>query len=207
MIIKSSDLEKIAVKKNQYPSEEIFEFAFAGRSNVGKSSFINAMLGRKNLARTSSSPGKTRTVNFYRVNYTDNAKKENKFLRLVDLPGYGYAKVSKSEKDSWAGIINEYLESRENLIEVFLVVDLRHPPTGLDKQMYHYILESGFSGLVIATKKDKVGTSQVKKNLDIIAKDLKVPAKENIILFSSEKKDEVDDTWFILDDIVKFHSK
>ena len=161
MKVKISDLEKVAVKKETYPANNLPEFAFAGRSNVGKSSFINAMLGRKNLARTSSTPGKTRTINFYKV---------NEDLRLVDLPGYGYAKVSKKEKDSWANIINEYLETRENLLETILLVDIRHDPTQLDLQMYDYLLASGFSGIVIATKKDKISKSTVKKNIDNIAR-------------------------------------
>ena len=195
MKVKISDLEKVAVKKETYPANNLPEFAFAGRSNVGKSSFINAMLGRKNLARTSSTPGKTRTINFYKV---------NEDLRLVDLPGYGYAKVSKKEKDSWANIINEYLETRENLLETILLVDIRHDPTQLDLQMYDYLLVSGFSGIVIATKKDKISKSSVKKNIDNIARKLKAPVKENIIPFSSVDKDEVDELWYILEDIIKF---
>ena len=165
------------------------------QKTLGKSSFINAMLGRKNLARTSSTPGKTRTINFYKV---------NEDLRLVDLPGYGYAKVSKKEKDSWANIINEYLETRENLLETILLVDIRHDPTQLDLQMYDYLLASGFSGIVIATKKDKISKSSVKKNIDNIARKLKAPVKENIIPFSSVDKDEVDELWYILEDIIKF---
>ncbi len=190
-----SELEKVAVKKENYPSNNLPEFAFAGRSNVGKSSFINAMLGRKNLARTSSTPGKTRTINFYRV---------NEDLRLVDLPGYGYAKVSKKEKDSWEKIISEYLENRENLLETILTVDIRHEPTSLDVQMYNYINNLGFSGIVIATKKDKISKGLVKKNIDIIAKKLDVPAKENIIAFSSVDKSEISEMWYILEDIIKF---
>ena len=190
-----SELEKVAVKKENYPSNNLPEFAFAGRSNVGKSSFINAMLGRKNLARTSSTPGKTRTINFYRV---------NEDLRLVDLPGYGYAKVSKKEKDSWEKIISEYLENRENLLETILIVDIRHEPTSLDVQMYNYINNLGFSGIVMATKKDKISKGLVKKNIDIIAKKLDVPAKENIIAFSSVDKSEISEMWYILEDIIKF---
>lgn len=190
-----SELEKVAVKKENYPSNNLPEFAFAGRSNVGKSSFINAMLGRKNLARTSSTPGKTRTINFYRA---------NEDLRLVDLPGYGYAKVSKKEKDSWEKIISEYLENRENLLETILTVDIRHEPTSLDVQMYNYINNLGFSGIVIATKKDKISKGLVKKNIDIIAKKLDVPAKENIIAFSSVDKSEISEMWYILEDIIKF---
>lgn len=198
MKIIKADLEKVAVEEKQYPKENLPEFAFAGRSNVGKSSFINAMLNRKNLARTSSTPGKTRTINFYKVN--DD-------LRLVDLPGYGYAKVAKSEKEKWAGIINRYLENRENLLETILLVDIRHEPTALDKQMYDYIIDSGFSGIVIATKKDKIKRSQVDKHVSIIAKKLGVEHRENIIPFSSEKKDEVKDMWFIFEDMIRFHEE
>lgn len=198
MKISKAELEKVAVEEKQYPDTNIKEFAFAGRSNVGKSSFINAMLNRKNLARTSSTPGKTRTINFYRVN--DD-------LRLVDLPGYGYAKVAKSEKEKWAGIINRYLENRENLVETILLVDIRHEPTALDKQMYDYIIESGFSGIVIATKKDKIKKSQVDKHISIIAKKLGVKHRENIIPFSSSKRDEVKDMWFIFEDMLRFHEE
>lgn len=198
MKINKAELEKVAVEEKQYPDTNIKEFAFAGRSNVGKSSFINAMLNRKNLARTSSTPGKTRTINFYRVN--DD-------LRFVDLPGYGYAKVAKSEKEKWAGIINRYLENRENLVETILLVDIRHEPTALDKQMYDYIIESGFSGIVIATKKDKIKKSQVDKHISIIAKKLGVKHRENIIPFSSSKRNEVKDMWFIFEDMLKFHEE
>lgn len=196
MKINKADLEKVAVEEKQYPAMNLPEFAFAGRSNVGKSSFINAMLNRKNLARTSSTPGKTRTINFYKVN--DD-------LRLVDLPGYGYAKVAKSEKEKWAGIINRYLENRESLVETILLVDIRHEPTALDKQMYDYIIDSGFSGIVIATKKDKIKRSQVDKQISLIAKKLGVEHRENIIPFSSTKKDEVQDMWFIFEDMIRFH--
>ena len=198
MKINKAEIEKVAVEEKQYPDTNVKEFAFAGRSNVGKSSFINAMLNRKNLARTSSTPGKTRTINFYRVN--DD-------LRLVDLPGYGYAKVAKSEKEKWAGIINRYLENRENLVETILLVDIRHEPTALDKQMYDYIIESGFSGIVIATKKDKIKKSQVDKHISRIAKKLGVKHRENIIPFSSSKRDEVKDMWFIFEDMLRFHEE
>lgn len=196
--INKAELEKVAVLEKQYPVANLPEFAFAGRSNVGKSSFINAMLNRKNLARTSSTPGKTRTINFYKVN--DD-------LRLVDLPGYGYAKVAKKEKEKWAGIINRYLETRENLLETILLVDIRHEPTDLDKQMYDYILHSGFSGIVIATKKDKIKKSQVDKHISVIAKKLGVEHRENIIPFSSSEKDEVKDMWFIFEDMMNFHKE
>ena len=196
MKISKAELEKVAVLEKQYPLSNLPEFAFAGRSNVGKSSFINAMLNRKNLARTSSTPGKTRTINFYKVNDS---------LRLVDLPGYGYAKVAKTEKEKWAGIINRYLENRENLLETILLVDIRHEPTDLDKQMYDYIIDSGFSGIVIATKKDKIKKSQIDKNISVIAKKLGVEHRENIIPFSSSEKNEVKDMWFIFEDMMNFH--
>lgn len=194
MKVIKAELEKVAVHEEQYPPEDIYEFAFAGRSNVGKSSFINAMLNRKNLARTSSTPGKTRTINFYRVN--DD-------LRLVDLPGYGYAKVSKSEKSTWSGIINEYLEVRENLLEVILLVDIRHEPTVQDLQMFEYIIDSGYSGIVIATKADKISRGQYSKHVSAIAKKLGIKNKDMIIPFSSEKKDLVEEMWEIFEDIVK----
>lgn len=196
MKISKAELEKVAVLEKQYPLSNLPEFAFAGRSNVGKSSFINAMLNRKNLARTSSTPGKTRTINFYKVNDS---------LRLVDLPGYGYAKVAKTEKEKWAGIINRYLENRENLLETILLVDIRHEPTDLDKQMYDYIIDSGFSGIVIATKKDKIKKSQLEKHISVIAKKLGVEHRENIIPFSSSEKNEVKDMWFIFEDMMNFH--
>ncbi|MDU1043200.1 MULTISPECIES: ribosome biogenesis GTP-binding protein YihA/YsxC [Peptoniphilus] len=198
MKINNAELEKVAVLEKQYPHENLPEFAFAGRSNVGKSSFINAMLNRKNLARTSSTPGKTRTINFYKINNS---------LRFVDLPGYGYAKVAKSEKEKWAGIINRYLETRENILETILLVDIRHEPTNLDKQMYDYIIDSGFSGIVVATKKDKIKRSQINKHIDTIAKKLGVEHKENIIPFSSQDRDEVKDMWFIFEDMMRFYDE
>ena len=145
MKIISSDLHAIAVGPKQYPMDNLPEIAFAGRSNVGKSSFINTMINRTNLARTSGKPGKTRTINFYIIN-------EN--FRLVDLPGYGYAQVSKTEKEKWGRIIEEYLTNRENLKEIFLIVDMRHEPTAQDLMMYDWIKSFGFSGIVIATKAD-----------------------------------------------------
>ncbi|WP_138159508.1 ribosome biogenesis GTP-binding protein YihA/YsxC [Peptoniphilus catoniae] len=198
MKVKTAELERVAVDPKQYPPEDLFEIAFAGRSNVGKSSFINAMLNRKNLARTSSTPGKTRTVNFYKVNDK---------MRIVDLPGYGYAKVSKKEKDSWAKVINQYLHLRESLKEVILLVDIRHEPTEQDKQMYEFIKEMGFSGIVIATKADKISRGKYNQALAIIAKKLQIQNRQNIIAFSSLDKKAVDDMWYIFEDMMKFHSE
>lgn len=183
MKIKQIELEQVAGFKAQWPKDEMVELAFVGRSNVGKSSFINSFLGRKNLAKTSSKPGKTRTINFYRIN--------NDF-RLVDLPGYGYAKVSKAEKDKWDRLINEYLHERENLREVFLLVDIRHEPTTLDKQMYDWIIESGFTGFVIATKYDKISRGQIQKHIKQIKKKLNIADEGLIFAYSSETKHNKD---------------
>lgn len=189
MKITSSDIQKIAVEPKQYPDDDLTEIAFVGRSNVGKSSFINAMVNRKNLARTSGTPGKTRTINFYLI---------NEIYRFVDLPGYGYAKVSQTEREKWAGIINKYLETRNNLKEVILLVDSRHEPTNDDKMMYEWILNCGFSGYVIATKTDKLTKNQRNKNLSIIRKSLNISDMSLVIPFSSETKEEVESTWEIL---------
>lgn len=183
MKIKNIELEQVAGFREQWPSEDLPELAFVGRSNVGKSSFINSFLGRRKLAKTSSVPGKTRTINFYRIN--------DKF-RLVDLPGYGYAKVSKKEKAKWDKLINEYLYQREALREVFLLVDIRHEPTALDKQMYDWIRETGFTGFVIATKFDKIKKSQTQKHIKAIMKKLEIDDEGLIFAYSSETKHNKD---------------
>lgn len=177
--IKNPTLEKIAVEISQYPEANLKEIALVGRSNVGKSSFINSVISRRNLARTSSKPGKTRTINFYNI--------DQKF-RLVDLPGYGYAAVSQAEKEKWADTINKYLSTRESLKEVFLLVDFRHEPTDDDLQMYEWIKASGFRGYVIATKFDKVGKSKMQKHIKSIATKLDIDDRDLIITFSSETK-------------------
>ncbi len=198
MNLNNAKLENVSVHKDTYPDENLMEIAFAGRSNVGKSSFINSMLGRKNLARTSSSPGKTRTINFYNI---------DEKLRLVDLPGYGYAKVSKEEKSSWAKIINEYLESRENLKEVFLLVDIRHDPTAQDKEMFRFIKEAGFSGIGVATKSDKMSKSKALNQIKNIAKVLKIENTDYIIPYSSVDKNMVDEMWMIIKDLLEYHEE
>lgn len=183
MKIKDIELEQVAGFKSQWPNDDLEEIAFVGRSNVGKSSFINSFSNRRAIAKTSSKPGKTRTINFYRVNKT---------FRLVDLPGYGYAKVSKAEKAKWDKLINEYLHERENLKEVFLLVDIRHEPTALDKQMYDWILESGYMGFVIATKFDKIKKGQVQKHLKQVQKTLGIEDEGLIFAYSSETKHNKD---------------
>lgn len=198
MNLNNAKLEKVSVHRDTYPDENLMEIAFAGRSNVGKSSFINSMLGRKNLARTSSSPGKTRTINFYNIDDE---------LRLVDLPGYGYAKVSKEEKSSWAKIINEYLESRENLKEVFLLVDIRHDPTKQDIEMFRFIKEAGFVGIVVATKSDKISKSKAITQIKNIAKVLKIENTDYIIPYSSVDKNMVDEMWMVIRDLLEYHNE
>lgn len=176
MKIKSVNLDQVAGFSSQFPNDNFEEIAFAGRSNVGKSSFINSFLDKKNLAKTSSKPGKTKTINFYKIN--------DKF-RLVDLPGYGYAKVSKTEKEKWNNLIHQYLYQRENLKEVFLLVDIRHAPTKQDKEMYDWIIDSGFTGFVIATKYDKIPKTHLKKHIKEIMKTLNIDDEGLIFAYSS----------------------
>lgn len=183
MKIKNIELEQVAGFKAQWPKDALPEIAFVGRSNVGKSSFINSFSNRKALAKISSKPGKTRTINFYRANDT---------FRLVDLPGYGFAKVSKAEKAKWDKLINEYLHDRENLKEVFLIVDIRHEPTALDKQMYEWIIDSGYMGFVIATKFDKISKGQIQKHINQIKKKLEIEDEGLIFAYSSETKHNKD---------------
>ncbi len=179
MIIKKSDLETVAVKPSQYPAENLKEIAFAGRSNVGKSSLLNLLTGRKKLARVSGSPGKTRTINFYIVNDA---------FRIVDLPGYGYAKVSKSISEGWGEMMEQYLESRPNLIKVVQLVDIRHAPSKQDVEMYQYLRHYGLDGLVAATKADKISRNQLAKQIKLIRQTLGLSAEDKVIPVSSLKK-------------------
>lgn len=179
MIVKKAELESVAVKKEQYPQEDLKEIAFAGRSNVGKSSLLNLITGRKKLARISGSPGKTRTINFYRINDT---------FRIVDLPGYGYAKVSKSISESWGRMIEDYLENRENLLKVVQLVDIRHEPSKQDAEMYSYLKYYGLDGIVVATKADKISRNQIAKQMNMIKKKLELSSEDMVIPVSSLKK-------------------
>lgn len=169
-----------AVRFDQYPEDTIPEIALVGRSNVGKSSLINCISNRKNLARTSSTPGKTATINFYEV--------ANRY-RLVDLPGYGYAKVSKAEKEKWSGMIENYLARRENLIQVIQLVDARHKPTADDKLMFDWIRSYNYEPLVVATKLDKLKKSQIEENLTAIYQELGLSEDSVLIPFSSETRE------------------
>ena len=189
MKIIKSDLHAIAVNPSQDPEDELPEIAFAGRSNVGKSSFINSMINRKNLARTSGKPGKTRTINFYIINDE---------FRFVDLPGYGYAQVSKAEQKKWGDIIDKYLTNRENLREIILIVDMRHEPTDQDLMMYDWIKAFGFSGIVLATKADKISRGSWQKNLKVIRQKLDIKDASLVIPYSSENKTNKEEVWSIL---------
>lgn len=186
MKIRSSEITMSAVNKSQYPAEGVPEIALAGRSNVGKSSIINTLLNRRNFARTSQTPGKTRTINFYLIN--------NEFY-FVDLPGYGYAKIAKSEKEKWGGIMERYLESRQELCSIFLLVDIRHEPTADDKLMYEWIKHFGYNCVVIATKADKISRGQYQKHISIIRKKLQMESSEKVIPVSSLKKTGVEELW------------
>ncbi|HBM7280426.1 TPA: YihA family ribosome biogenesis GTP-binding protein [Clostridioides difficile] len=186
MKIRSSEITMSAVNKSQYPAEGIPEIALAGRSNVGKSSIINTLLNRRNFARTSQTPGKTRTINFYLIN--------NEFY-FVDLPGYGYAKIAKSEKEKWGGIMERYLESRQELCSIFLLVDIRHESTADDKLMYEWIKHFGYNCVVIATKADKISRGQYQKHISIIRKKLQMESSEKVIPVSSLKKTGVEELW------------
>ena len=186
MKIRSSEIVVSAIRKEQYPAEGLPEIALVGRSNVGKSSATNALLNRRNFARTSQTPGKTRTINFYKIN--------NEFY-FVDLPGYGYAKVSKSEKDKWGVIMERYLQDRQELCAIFLLVDIRHEPTNDDVMMYEWIKHFGYNCVVIATKADKISRGQYQKHISIIRKKLNLAKDEKVIPLSSSKKTGVEDVW------------
>ena len=179
MIISKAELEAVAVKASQYPPEDLPEIAFAGRSNVGKSSLLNLITARKSLARVSGSPGKTRTINFYRCNDE---------FRIVDLPGYGFAKVSRAESEKWGAMIEGYLENRSNLRKVVQLVDIRHRPSAQDVQMYDYLKYYGLDGIVVATKADKLGANERAKALKLIRQTLGMKKEDMLIPVSALKR-------------------
>ncbi|MBQ9826830.1 MAG: YihA family ribosome biogenesis GTP-binding protein [Firmicutes bacterium] len=180
MIIKSSEFMCAAVKPSQYPQDGVPEIAFTGRSNVGKSSLINLLLNRRKLAKVSATPGKTRTINFFSINGGE--------FRLVDLPGYGYAKVSKAETADWGKMMESYLSKREGLKAVVQLVDSRHAPTAQDKQMYEYLRYYGLDGIVAATKADKLSGSELSRNLAMIRRELQLTADDALIPVSALKR-------------------
>ena len=188
MKINNSELETVAVKRQQYPPEGVAEIAFAGRSNVGKSSLLNLITGRKSLARVSGSPGKTRTINFYRCNAKSDDGETKYDFRIVDLPGYGFAKISRSESEKWGEMMESYLENRTDLVKVVQLVDIRHKPSAQDVQMYDYLKYYGLDGTVVATKADKVSRNQLAKQRKLIRKTLGMDAEDDIICVSALKK-------------------
>ena len=175
-----------AVRPEQYPIEGYPEFALAGRSNVGKSSFINKMIGRKSLARTSSKPGKTQTLNFYKI---------EEQLFFVDVPGYGYAKVSKSERDLWGNMIEQYLTNRDVLRAVVQIVDIRHSPTKDDRIMYDFLVHYDIPAIIIATKADKVPKGKLARQEKIIRETLDMRTEDPVIMFSAEKGTGMEKAW------------
>lgn len=179
MIIKKAELETVAVKRSQYPEDNVPEIAFAGRSNVGKSSLLNLLTNRKSLARVSGAPGKTRTINFYRINDE---------FRIVDLPGYGYAKISKSISENWGDMMEEYFQNRQGLKKVVQLVDIRHAPSAQDVQMYEYLRHYGLDGLVVATKADKVSRNEMQKCMRTIRQTLKLGPDDLVIPVSALKR-------------------
>lgn len=191
MKIKSAELETVCGITSRLPDNKEMEIAFAGRSNVGKSTLINGLLNRKSLARTSSQPGKTQTINFYHI---------NREFYLVDLPGYGYAKVSRSVKEQWGKMIERYLKNSKTLRLLFLLVDIRHEPNRNDIQMYDWAVQYGFNPIIIATKSDKIKRSQLQKHLKVIRQALHVIEGTPVIPYTSMTKDGRDEIWEYVQD-------
>ena len=190
MVIRSVNLETVCGITSKIPDNPFNEVAFAGKSNVGKSSMINALLNRKSLARTSAQPGKTQTINFYNVNDA---------MYLVDLPGYGYAKTSASEKEKWGKMIENYLHTSKKLQAVFLLIDIRHDPSANDKMMYDWMVYQGFTPIIIATKLDKIKRSQKDKQIKIVKEGLGVLPGTKVIPFSSVTKQGRDEIWELVE--------
>ena len=186
MVIKNVNLETVCGITSVLPKNTKPEIAFAGKSNVGKSSLINALMNRKSYARISATPGKTQTINYYSINDE---------MYLVDLPGYGYAKVSEQEKIKWGQLIERYLHSSAQLKAVFLLIDIRHAPSENDRIMYQWIVDQGFHPIIIATKLDKIKRSQVQKQMKVLREGLKLIPWTTIIPFSSQTKQGRDEIW------------
>ncbi|XRG77296.1 ribosome biogenesis GTP-binding protein YihA/YsxC [Rossellomorea sp. GAMAL-10_SWC] len=194
MKVTTADIVISAVRPNQYPDTQFPEIALAGRSNVGKSSFINKMLNRKALARTSSKPGKTQTLNFFLI---------NEQLFYVDVPGYGYAKVSKKEREAWGKMIETYITSREQLRAVILLVDLRHSPTEDDVMMYDFLKHYQIPVIIVATKADKIPKGKWDKHAKVVREKLQIEEGDELILFSSETGMGKEKAWSVIDRICK----
>lgn len=190
MVIKSINLETVCGITSTLPDNDRPEVAFAGKSNVGKSSMINALMNRKSYARISATPGKTQTINFYNINDA---------LYLVDLPGYGYARVSEKEKEQWGRMIERYLHSSSQLKAVFLLIDIRHEPSANDRLMYKWIVDQGYEPVIIATKLDKIKRSQVQKHVKMLKEGLALVPGTTVIPFSSATKQGRDEIWELIE--------
>lgn len=190
MVIKNVSLETVCGITSSIPDNPYMEFAFAGKSNVGKSSLINGLMNRKSLARTSAQPGKTQTINFYNINDA---------LYFVDLPGYGYARANEEIKAKWGKMIENYLHTSRQLKAVFLLVDIRHEPSGNDKMMYEWIVSQGFKPIIIATKLDKINRSQIQKHVKMVRDGLKVEKGTVVIPYSAQTKQGRDEIYELLD--------
>lgn len=194
MIIRSVNLETVCGVTSRLPENDKPEIAFAGKSNVGKSSLINALMNRKAYARTSAQPGKTQTINFYNINDT---------LYYVDLPGYGYAKVSQAEKEKWGRMIENYLKKSRQLRCVFLLVDIRHEPSANDKQMYDWVVHNGYRPVIIATKLDKIKRSQIQKQIKTVRTGLGIGADVTVIPFSAATKQGREEIWTLIEHLTE----
>ncbi len=194
MIIKNVNLETVMGITSQIPQNSMIEIAFAGKSNVGKSSLINALMNRKSLARTSAQPGKTQTINFYNINDA---------LYFVDLPGYGYAKVGQKEKENWGKMVERYLRQSKMLKAVFLLVDIRHDPSANDRQMYEWILANGFQPIIIATKADKINRSQLQKQIKAVKQGLEAKKDTIVIPFSAQSKQGREEIYELIDSMIE----
>ena len=194
MNVTKVELETVCGVTSKLPENTLPEFAFAGKSNVGKSSLINALMNRKSFARTSAQPGKTQTINFYNI---------NEALYFVDLPGYGYAKVSQELKAKWGKMIEGYLKKSKQLRCIFLLVDIRHEPSENDKNMYDWIVYHGFEPVIIATKLDKINRSQIAKQVKLLRTGLGLPKETKLIPFSAETKQGRDEIWEIMEQLLE----
>lgn len=198
MVIKNVSLETVIGVTSKVPQNSMPEIAFAGKSNVGKSSLINALMNRKSLARTSAQPGKTQTINFYNINDE---------LYFVDLPGYGYAKVGREEKEKWGKMVERYLRQSKVLKAVFLLTDIRHDPSANDKLMYEWICSNGFEPVIIATKLDKIKRSQVQKHVKAVREGLGLKKDTIVVPFSAQSKQGRDEIYEIIDNMIWPHEE
>lgn len=193
MVIRNVELERVCGVTSALPENTLPEIAFAGKSNVGKSSLINALMNRKSLAKTSSQPGKTQTINFYNI---------NKAMYLVDLPGYGYTKIAESEKRKWGVMVENYLHSSKQLKAVFLLIDIRHAPSANDKKMYEWIVYQGYDPVIIATKLDKLKKGQVAHHIKVIREGLELKEGSLIFPFSALSKQGREEIWEYMDTVL-----